>query len=451
VKKNLIQRWLVAQAVIVALGLPQVVRADIPPFTIQDAMTRALEKNPSVLSAREAEVQDEANIKFAYTKLFPVVNGTLVAAHNKSETLNSTNPLFQGSPYNEYTAGLTLTQPLYSGALFPGVRYAEKDLKIKRYAEEIQERTTEESVVEAFYSVLENERLLRLYKEAQKVNEDILVVAKRYERIGRAQKLDVLQVQTQVAQLTPTIAQAEDAMRTAAAQLATLIRSLDANAIRLQGAFVVPQVDWVKKMVGQNKKELPDVLQARETVNQYEDTRAITMATYWPTLNFVATTQRDGYSKQDLTNSDATSWGMSLQLNVPIFAGLGSFKQDEVLASQERQLELAETSTADTVSVNQIQTEHDFEAAVKTLESSKLAADYGIETLKEAQRTYRLQMINYLQFQTSEQAFLTAQEAYIQAKYNYIVTLSKYFNAMGVPDSLLIAKLDELTKTAPAE
>ena len=91
------------------------------------------------------------------------------------------------------------------------------------------------------------------------------------------------------------------------------------------------------------------------------------------------------------------------------------------------------------------------EVAVKTLESSQQAASYGIESLKEAQRTYRLQMINYLQYQNSEQAFLDAQSGFLQAKYNYVVTLSKYFNALGVPSSTLIAKLQELTQRAGAD
>lgn len=442
--------WLVAPGLFASALVSLPARADLPPFTIQDSVSRALEKNPSVLKAREAEQQSLANEALAITHLFPVVNGTVVAAHLKAAS-NTTSPLFGGDPYNQYTVGANLTQPLYDAALSGAYRYTKKDENIKHYAEEIAERATTESVVEAFYTVLLQERLLRIYKEAQKVDQDTLAIAQRYARIGRAQKLDVLQLQTQVALLTPKIAQTEDAMRTAAAQLATLLRSLDANAIRLQGAFVTPDVEWARKMIQQGKKELPEILQARETVNQFEDTRDVTMATYWPKLNFVATAQRQGYTKHDLVDEDSTSWGLSLQLNVPIFAGLGSFKQRESLASQERQLELDETSTADTVSVSQIQSEHDFEVAVKTLDAAKQAAQYGIDSLKEAQRTYRLQMINYLQYQNSEQAFLDAQSGYLQAKYNYIVSLSKYFNALGVPGSVLVSKLEELTKKGAAE
>lgn len=420
--------------------------AELAPFTIQQSVNRALEKNPDVLKAREAEQQALANQSLAFTHIFPVVNGSLVGAHNKAAS-NTSSPLFGGDPYNQYTAGLTLTQPLYDGALFAAYRFTKKDQNIKHYAEEIAERTITQSVLEAFYSVLLNERLLRIYKEAQKVDEATLAIAERYSRIGRAQKLDVLQLKTQVALLTPKIAQTESLMRTAAAQLATLLRSLDANAIRLQGAFVTPDQAWVKGAVEQNKKELPELQQARELVNQFEDTRDVTMATYWPKLNFVAQAQRQGYTKHDIVDDNSTSWGLSLQLTVPIFAGLGSFKQRDSLASQERQYELDETRTADTVSVSQIQTERDFEVAAKTLQSSREAANYGIESLKEAQRTYKLQMINYLQYQASEQAFLDAQSGYLQAKYSYIVSLSKYFNAVGVPTSILVAKLEELTKT----
>ncbi|MGZ3651869.1 MAG: TolC family protein [Bdellovibrionota bacterium] len=442
---RLMQNHLLLISTFILAGAPTfAAAADLAPFTIQESVSRALEKNPTVLQAREAVVQTEANQSFAFRHIFPTVNGTVLAAEQKAAT-NTASPLFGGDPYNQYTASINLTQPIYDSSVSAALRFSEKDVKIKNFAEEIAERTVTQSVIEAFYSVLLNERLLQIYKEAKKVDEDTLAIAQRYARIGRAQKLDVLQLQTQVALLIPKIAQTEDAMRTAAAQLATLIRSLDANAIRLQGAFVTPDTAWVKSMIEKSKKELPELLQARETVNQFEDTRDVQMAVYWPKLNFLANVQRQGYTKHDLFDNNNTTWALQLQLNVPIFAGLQSIAQRESLASQERQLELAETGTADTVSVAQIQTERDFQVAQTTFDASRMAAQYGIESLKEAQRTYRLQMINYLQYQNSEQAFLDAQSGYLQAKYNYIVALSKYFNALGVPSATLISKLQELT------
>ena len=443
-------RLLIGSLLLLGASCHSAIAADLAPFTIQESVSRALEKNPTVLSAREAVVQTEANQSFAFRHIFPVVNGTALASHQKAPS-NTTNPLFNGDPYNYYTAGLNLVQPLYDSSVSAALRYAQKDVKIKNLAEEISERTVTEQVLESFYSVLLYERLLQIYKEAKRVDEDTLAIAQRYARIGRAQKLDVLQLQTQVALLIPKIAQTEDLMRTYAAQLATLIRSLDANAIRLQGAFVTPDSKWVKSMIDKAKKELPEVLQARETVNQFEDTRDVQMSVYWPKLNFLANVQRQGYTKHDIFDNNATQWALQLSLNVPIFAGLQSIAQRQSLASQERQLELAETSTADTVSVNQIQTERDFQVAQATFDASKQAAQYGIESLKEAQRTYRLQMINYLQYQTSEQAFLDSQSGYLQAKYNYIVALAKYFNALGVPSVTLIAKLQDMTAKGASE
>ena len=115
-------------------------------------------------------------------------------------------------------------------------------------------------------------------------------------------------------------------------------------------------------------------------------------------------------------------------------------------ASQAKQLEFDETRMADSVSVSQIQTERNFEVAVTQLESTRQAALYGTESLKEAQRSYRLGLINYLQYQASEQAYLDSQVGFLQAKFNYILNLMKYFHAMGVPSSSLIDQIAELTR-----
>jgi outer membrane protein TolC len=437
---------------LIALSLfaPLAAGASVPVFTIQGSMRQAMDKNPDVLKAREILHQSEANEALAFSRVFPVVNGDLQASHLKAAS-SSNSPLFGGDPYNQYRAGLTLTQPLYDSSLFPAYRFSKKDQLIKKYQVDIAERTLSESVLESFYSVLLNERLLQIYKETLKVDNETLAIAERYYRIGRAQKIDVLQLKTQAALLTPKIAQVDNRMRTAAAQLATLLRELDASNIRLKGALASPSTAWVSQMVAHARAELPEVLRARETVNQFENSRDVQMAVYWPKLNFVANLLRSAYDKHDLIDSNTTSWGLSLQLNIPIFAGLSSFRQRASLASQERQLELDETHAADAASVSQIQTEHDFAVAVAGLESSRQAALFGRESLQEAQRSYKLQTINYLQYQSSQQAFLDSQVGYYQAKYNYIVALSKYFNAMGVPSALLVAKLEELAEKGGGE
>ena len=97
------------------------------------------------------------------------------------------------------------------------------------------------------------------------------------------------------------------------------------------------------------------------------------------------------------------------------------------------------------MSVNQIQTEKNMNTAQTSLETSRIAAGFGRESLVEAEKQYRLNTINYTQYQTSLQAYLTSETGYYQAKYNYIVAVGQYFVAVGIPLGKLVDELETLS------
>ena len=416
-------------------------------LTIGSSVQQALDKNPDVLTARELLSQTEANYHLAIAKIFPTIAGQVQGSYEKNSPLLAPNVIFGGDPYNQYQADLTLNQPLYDGgAIFAGFSFTKKDREIKQYALEVQERTTTESVIETFYTVLLNQRLYEIYKQNYTFDKEILGITERYFKIGRAQKIDLLQVQTQTALMPPQISTAEVAMETAASQLATLLRDLNVDHLHVSGSLVAPDPKWVKAMLAKKMTELPEVSEIRRQVDQFGDTRDIDMAPFLPQLALVGQIGRTAYSKTDLLDNNATNWTVGLQLNIPIFEGLTSVYTRQSLASQQKQLEYTETKTADTVSANVIQTEKNLKLADDTLRSSEEASKYGRESLNEAKKDWKLAVISYTQYQTSEQAYLTAEIGYYQAKYGYIVAVAKYFEAIGVPIHYLVDELDRLSR-----
>jgi outer membrane protein TolC len=416
-------------------------------LTIGSSVQQALDKNPDVLTARELVNQTEANYHLAFAKILPTIAGQLQGSYEKNSPLLAPNVIFGGDPYNQYQADLTLNQPLYDGgAIFAGFSFTKKDREIKQYALEVQERTTTESVIETFYTVLLNQRLYEIYKQNYAFDKEILGITERYFKIGRAQKIDLLQVQTQTALMPPQISTAEVAMETAASQLATLLRDLNVDHLHVTGSLVAPDPKWVKAMLAKKMTELPEVSEIRKQVDQFGDTRDIDMAPFLPQLALVGQIGRTAYSKTDLLDNNATNWTVGLQLNIPIFEGLSSVYTRQSLASQQKQLEYTETKTADTVSANEIQTEKNLKLADDTLRSTEEAAKYGRESLSEAKKDWKLAVISYTQYQTSEQAYLTAEIGYYQAKYGYIVAVAKYFEAIGVPIHYLVDELDRLSR-----
>jgi outer membrane protein TolC len=420
-----------------------VAQASDKPFTIDLAIQQSLERNPEVQKYRERITEDHSAFSYAIAKVFPTI-GFQGNSNYLKNPASETGSLFGGEAYNQYSLLLNFNQPLWDGgALLAGYKYAKKDLEIRQKDLEVQERTTELSVLQAFYGVVLNQHLYQILKDDYDVQKEVLNIVDRYFRIGRAQKLDVLQQKTLVASLPPQIAQADDQLKTAASQLAALLRELSSEGIRVQGTLADPDLSWVQATRNKYRTELPEITRSREAIAQFDDTTDVQMAPNNPSLSLLGNYGRNSYTKTDLLDDNNTSWTVGLQLSIPIFSGLSSIYQKKVLASQRIEMEKDDISLNDTQASLEIQTEKNVEVAKSQLDQNKLAAQYGKESLAEADKDWRIATINYTQYQTSQQAYLTAETNYYQSQYNYIIAIANYFAAVGTPLDHLI---DELTR-----
>jgi outer membrane protein TolC len=129
----------------------------------------------------------------------------------------------------------------------------------------------------------------------------------------------------------------------------------------------------------------------------------------------------------------STSWNVNLQVTIPLFSGLSSFHERKQLASREAQLEILQSQSIDSASLNQITAEKNLIASSDVIVSSKLASEYARESLVEAEKEYRLSISDLISYLTVETSFLSAETAFDQAKFGFIDSISKFYIASGLP------------------
>lgn len=416
-----------------------------PPLTlsIQDAVRIAIDQNPNILSDREKLEEQDKNISLAISQIFPSIVGSASATKQKSAVSGVGTAAFGGEPYNQYIAQLKLTQPLYvGGALSNGLSAQKREKEIRQKTLEIDTRNLTLQVLEAFYTVLTNQQVLEILKQTKTVEEQTVATSERYYKIGRAQLLDVLQAKTTLALLLPQISTAENQMKSAASQLTTLLHESQAKSVKLLGPIAYIDPARVTQFLAK-RKELPEIVRGQTQISAFHNQAEVQKAVYRPNLSLQAIYGKQSFTQTDLLNDYSNTWTVSLQLSVPIFSGLASVYQRSALASQEAQLEYSQVSLLDQLSFNQVQAERNLDVASAVLKSSKEASDLSKASLKEAQRDFKLQTINYLQLLTSQQNFLSAQSTYVQAQYSYIDSVAKYFVASGIPIEELIGILNQ--------
>ncbi len=414
-------------------------------LSIQDAVQRALNRNPSVLSGREKLEEASQAYSYAISQFLPNIIG-LASAFKEKAAVNGISVPFGGESYNQYTLQLKLSQPLYQGgALMSGLHAAEKELDIRKKDLEITERDVTAQVISAYYSVMLNQQLLNVLNYTLSEEKQTQALVEKYLKIGRSQLLDVLQIKTQVALLYPKISTAENQMKASASQLMSLLHDTQSEVVHLKGDLVYIDPSIVAKSIAM-KRERPELAKSRISIDQFEDKSSVALSTYNPALNFQALYGKTANSQSDLLNDFSNTWSVGFQFSIPIFTGLASVHEKRVLASQEKQLEYDQQSLLDQLSYSQVQAERNLDTAATVLKSSKDASDYSKASLEEAQREFKMATSSYIQLNTSEQNFLDAQTRYIGAQYDYIDAVSKYFVSAGIPISELVELLERKSR-----
>jgi outer membrane protein TolC len=412
-------------------------------FTIKTAVQESIANNPSLKTAREAINQYKALTDLTRSALYPNLSYSATGGSAQA-ALNTPSPLFNGTVYNTYNSTLTLTQPLYYFGALSAVDQADYQRRIQVTAVETAERTMTINVVNSFYNIILNERLLMNLKKSKEVLQKALEVTNYRERIGRAQLLDVLQAKTQIASIQPQIESARNSYEAAAAQLATYMGiSGKQTDIAIRGHLKTLLLGDVEKHIDYKNYYLPELESNHLQIQQVGDAKAVDEGKYLPNLKFTGNYMFNSYTSSDIFGSDASSWNAALVLTIPLFEGLASRYDAANYASQELQLYSARRDLENTLNLNQITSRKSLETAETSMISAVEADRLAQASLVEATRQYKLATIDFLQYLTIQSAAFTAASSLDQIKYTGITSYANYFAASGQPLSILINILSE--------
>jgi|GEM_PF-497235 len=412
-------------------------------FDLKSAIAVARENNPTLKQYRETINQATASSDLTRTALFPVLNWNINAGPAQNSTLNVASPLFGGNSYNYYNTNLQLIQPLFVYGSFSAVDSAKFQVDINLKNVELQERSLDSQVIQAFYNVIYNKNLLQWRMETKPVVQKSLDVSTYRYKIGRAQLLDVLQAKTQLANLEPQIEQARAAFEAAGAQLATLLGLENIKSISVRGKMKTLLFKDVVRRVDLKKYYLPELEQNKLQIDQLVKARDVEMGKYWPTVKFTGTYGPTAYSQSDLWNPNAVAWSAYINVTFPLFQGFGSKYDAAVYTSQQLQLMHVRKQLEETIFNNQTTNKTNLDSTEVSLISAVLADKLAEESLQEAIRQYRLATIDFLQFLTIQQTALSTKSQVEQLKYASIAAYANYFVAMGQPLNQLVDLLTE--------
>ncbi|MEA9355762.1 TolC family protein [Bacteriovorax sp. PP10] len=397
----------------------------------------AKKNNPSILLIQERLNQADAQKTLARSPLFPNLSWNLAGIYQK-DAIYTGSPRFDGDPYNFYSSDVKLVQTIYQYGALDAVTEADYDKKIQLKQLEIAERNLTQNVIDSFYRFILNQQTLENLMKNQEIMQKALTTTNQRYNSGRGQMLDILQVKTQLALIQPQVDQAKNQFEIAGQQLANFMGQKEHSGFNIKGQLKALLLKDVQKYIDLKNYVLPEYDVNQLQLDQLGYTRSVTLGKEYPTVRLIGDYIYSNYKKPDLFSDYSNAWAIQLQLTIPLFSGLSSFSEKQILESQGSQLKISKRNLENDLSLKQVSSFKNLQSSEASLVSSTLAVKLAEESQAEATRIYRLSQIDFLQFLTVQQAALQAKTSLDLLKYQNIIAYSNYFVATGQPLSVLV-------------
>ena len=405
---------------------------------LMDAYEQALASDPQLRAAEAARgARSEAGPQ-SLALLLPSLNLSASTTDNDTESRNSAI----GSPdanddFNSNAYSLTLTQPIYHHDYWVGLRQADANVAQAEanYAAAKQELILR--VSSAYFDVLASLDSLGFANAEKDATARQLEQAKQRFEVGLIAITDVHEAQ---AQYDLTVAQAITASNTLAntrEALQEITGQYDETLQVLHDEIPLldPNPNNVDEWVAQAREQNLSLRAAQFTSTAAKEEINRQRAGHYPTLDFVAT-QSNAFSHSS-TGRETDSETLSLQLNVPLFAGgavnsktrEASYRSDEArhLLEQTRRSVKRQTRNAYRGVIAGI-------SRVKALKQAVLSSEKALEATQAGFEVGTRTIVDVL---LSQRELFRAQRDHSRSRYDYLLNTLKLKQAAG-----LLAKTD---------
>jgi outer membrane protein len=333
---------------------------------------------------------------------------------------------------NTYSASLTLTQVLFSSAVFEGIGATKTFYELSRAELNNTVSKTVLSVQTAFYGVLLSKAVLDITNASFTNAQENFNNVKALYNQGMVSEFDMLQAEVQVENIRPVLLRIENALVTAKDGLKIIIGADQREEIDVSGEIELDSIDI------SNEDELIEEallsnfnIQSLELKKQVDEAFIqLDVSEYWPTLaafgNYTYTGSSDDLYFQ---NYDYSTVGLSLTFNLwqgnrtknAVEQSTITFKQTE-----EQLLQLKDFTTLEV------------KAKIQELKRVKSLIEVQERTVKLAQRAYDISKVRYqegagsqLELQNADQDLRQARLNRVQAIHSYLVTKLELDQLLG--------------------
>ena len=457
--KNIFSVFLAAAA----LTLIQVSPLFSAEYTLEESVRLALDNASELKQQHEIMLKSKSEIKRARSPFFPKLDFSFGAAYNSYATQYSTifqklylydestfsrvtppefvyfpvTTLSRGSGVENYTARLTLTQPIFTwGKLTGAYRISRLQGEIEDNNFSKQEFEVKFQVNQLFYSVLLTDRLITVMDESIKQLEAHVKNTEILYEAGVVKKYDLLRARVQLASIRPNLIKLKNSREITLKNFGRITGVSPESGIVLKGGleYSTDSLDrtiLLEKMLSA-KPELK-VLEGQKKVA--EQLLKIQQAGNKPTLSLAGNYQYQGGGGGTFSgrsnNEWKDDWNAVLSLSLPLFNG---FETQASVRKAKADIGAITENIANLKKLLAIELESallqltESEEMIKAQDDNVLQAKEGLELAKIQ---YAEGVLSSLEVLDAEVSLSKAKSDYYNAVYNFIMAKTKIKKLTG--------------------
>lgn len=430
----MIRKSIIAFCVILFAGIHSEGKASEPiPLTLEEARSRALASNPSLLQAG-------LDVKAARWGMLGAVADALPhVSFNSSVTRFDDDYVYRqnimrdvilqeyGQYINEedfppfaykdmYASSISVDQPIYNGGIeFTAVRIARTRKQLIHLAREVQKRETVLQVEKAYYDLCRAYQAAEIQKHALDVTRGYLDRSRRRQQLGLISEVDVLRWEVQESDDFALLIEAQNALSLSQSALAQVMGSsldesyypADLRTFSVQdSADLMEGVSSAEVLWEKMQQSSPDLQISDDNVKLEKHNVWLAAANFQPKLNFNYT-----YSWQaddDVALDGFESWTANISLSMPLFSSFGNVARWQESRLNVRRAQEGARDYRTSLYLQLTTAYNDLSAASSRHESARKMKDRSRKVLATQEKQYELGLITTLELMDARTADLRA-------------------------------------------
>jgi len=281
-------------------------------MSLEDCYRAAKDRYEVIGQKAESIVQADENHSQAVGALLPTITG------NGSFFWQQDVPGSGGqsvSPPYQPTIGVSLTQPLFQGQLFNGLKLADAQYKQTQHDKKYSEVQLYQNIAATYYSILSQEKDIENLETELRFYDERILELHRYLKIGRAQMTDVLSVQTNRSQVLASILNEKGQLAAAREQVA-LYTGVPSDAQLDPNIEPLPTTVEPLETYNSKRDDREDVQRDRLGIEAADQSVWIAKEGHLPSVSLKADDYLQRYGIYD-----QVQWDVGIYITIPIFEG----------------------------------------------------------------------------------------------------------------------------------